>query len=101
MMCEYTSVNEEVLDAVAEVTNMIMGNVKTSLEEDLGAMGLSIPTVVYGRNFSSRTVGKQEWSVVPFKVGTEDLEVQVCLAPGREAGQQRLALLESGSPIAG
>jgi chemotaxis protein CheX len=100
MMSEYTSVNEEVLDAVAEVTNMIMGNVKTSLEEQLGPMGLSIPTVVYGRNFSSRTVGKQEWSVVPFKVGTEDLEVQVCLAPGRNATQPRLALLESGNAIA-
>jgi chemotaxis protein CheX len=101
MMCEYTSVNEEVLDAVAEVTNMIMGNVKTTLEDKLGPMGLSIPTVVYGRNFSSRTVGKQEWSVVPFKVGAEDLEVQVCLAPSRDAGQQRLALLASGNVVAG
>ena len=41
------------LDAVAEVTNMIIGNVKTVLESRLGAMGLSTPTVIYGRNFQT------------------------------------------------
>ena len=101
MMSEYTSIDEEVLDAVAEVTNMIMGNVKTALEDKLGPMGLSIPTVVYGRNFSSRTVGKQEWSVVPFNVGEENLEVQVCLAPSREAVHQRLSLIGSGTMVTG
>src|SRR3954447_18981097 len=60
MMSEYDSVTDDVLDAVAEVTNMIIGNVKTALEDHFGPMGLSIPTVIYGRNFSSRTVGTQE-----------------------------------------
>src|SRR5437899_4071551 len=32
LMTQYHSVDEEVLDAVAEVTNMIIGNVKTRLE---------------------------------------------------------------------
>src|ERR1044071_6743266 len=44
MMSEYDAVNDEVLDAIAKVTNMIIGNVKTSLEETLGPLGLSIPT---------------------------------------------------------
>jgi chemotaxis protein CheX len=86
-------VNDDVLDAVAEVTNMVIGNVKTVLEERLGAMGLSIPTVIYGRNFSSRTVGKQNWTVVPFTLGNERLEVQLCLAPNREP-RPRLALAD-------
>jgi chemotaxis protein CheX len=81
LMAEYKSINEEVLDAVAEVTNMIVGNVKTGLEEDLGPMGLSIPTVIFGRNFMTRSVGNSEWTVVPFFSGNERIEVQICLAP--------------------
>jgi chemotaxis protein CheX len=85
MMTEYEAVNDEVLDAMAEVTNMIIGNVKTSLEERVGAMGLSIPTVIYGRNFESRAVGRQEWTVVPFTAAGENLEIHLCLAPGRDS----------------
>jgi chemotaxis protein CheX len=94
LMGNYTAVDDEVLDAVAEVTNMILGNVKTALEERLGPMGLSIPTVIYGRNFSSRTVGKQEWTVVPFDCDGERLEVQLCLAEQRD-------LLKARAPLAG
>ena len=92
MMAEYSAVDDDVLDAVAEVTNMILGNVKTDLEERLGPMGLSIPTVIYGRNFASRTVGKQEWTVVPFDCDGERLEVQLCLAEQRECARPRLSM---------
>ncbi len=84
LMAEYPAVNEEVLDAVAEVTNMIIGNVKTGLEEQIGPMGLSIPTVIFGRNFSTRSVGNSEWTVVPFFCASDRIEVQVCLAPHRQ-----------------
>ncbi len=47
---EYASVNEDVLDAMAEITNMIIGNVKSNTADELGPMGLSIPTVVFGCN---------------------------------------------------
>lgn len=83
LMSQFEAVDEDVLDAVAEITNMIIGNVKTAIEEDLGPMGLSIPTVVYGRNFSTRSVGKNEWVVVPFMSCGERMEVQLCLAPAR------------------
>jgi chemotaxis protein CheX len=99
MMSEYSAVDEEVLDAVAEVTNMILGNVKTALEERLGPMGLSIPTVIYGRNFKSRTVGKQEWTVVPFDCYGERLEVQVCLAEHRDPQRTRLSLVTDGEAV--
>ena len=48
LMTEYDSVNDDVLDAIAEITNMIIGNVKTALEEKVGEMGLSTPTVIFG-----------------------------------------------------
>jgi chemotaxis protein CheX len=85
LMTEYSSVNEDVLDAIAEITNMVIGNVKTLLEEDLGPMGLSIPTVIFGRNFASRTVGTFEWTVVPFLFDGERIIIQICLAPQKNA----------------
>jgi chemotaxis protein CheX len=85
---EYTSVNEDVLDAMAELTNMIIGSVKTRIEEECGPMGLSIPTVIFGRNYKARTAGGA-WTVVPFLSGTERLDVKVCLVPGSEASVHR------------
>jgi chemotaxis protein CheX len=81
LMTPYTAIDEDVLDAVAEVTNMIIGNVKTALESRLGAMGLSTPTVIYGRNFQTRSSGNQEWTVVPFALGEHQMFIQMCIAP--------------------
>jgi chemotaxis protein CheX len=79
LMTEYTAVNEEVLDAVAELTNMIVGSVKTDLEQHLGPLGLSIPTVVFGRNFRTKSAGSTEWIVVRFGWEGEILTVKLCL----------------------
>ena len=80
LMAEFPAVNPEVLDALAEVTNMIIGNFKTVVEERLGPMGLSIPTVIFGKNFTTRSVSNEEWMIVPFLCGEERLVVKVCLA---------------------
>jgi chemotaxis protein CheX len=85
LMCEATAVNEEVLDTVAELTNMIIGSVKTELERHLGPLGLSIPTVVYGRNFKTKSAGNTEWIVVRFKWDDEVLLVKLCLEPKEQA----------------
>jgi chemotaxis protein CheX len=82
---EYESVNDDVLDAMGEVANMIIGNIKTSVEEVVGPMDLSIPTVVYGRNFTTRSQKRNQWTVVPFDCYGEELLVRVMLVPG--AGQ--------------
>ena len=39
LMSEYSAVNEDVLDAMAELTNMIIGNVKSTLEENVVEVG--------------------------------------------------------------
>lgn len=84
LMTEAESVNEDVLDAMGEVTNMVIGNFKTMVEERLGPLGLSIPTVIYGRNFVSRSLGQNDWVVVPFGFEGERLDIRVCLAPSRD-----------------
>jgi chemotaxis protein CheX len=85
LMSEYASVNEEVLDAVSEVANMIIGNVKTIFEEKLGPLALSVPTVIFGRNYQTRSSGILDWTVVPFKAGDHTMEVRFCLMPTRVA----------------
>jgi len=85
---EYEAVNDDVLDAMGEVANMIMGNIKTSVEAAVGPMDLSIPTVVYGRNFTTRSQRHNQWMVVPFACRGEEFLVQVMLAPNQ--GQSAL-----------
>lgn len=80
LMTESTSINEEVLDAVAELTNMIIGGTKTALEAKLGPLGLSIPTVVYGRNFRTKSAIHVEWVVARFQWDEEPFEVKLALA---------------------
>jgi chemotaxis protein CheX len=84
LMTEAPSVNEDVLDAVAEITNMIIGSVKTDLEAELGPLGLSIPTVVFGRNFRTRSAAAAEWIHVRFFWDGEPLRIKMCLAPSEK-----------------
>jgi chemotaxis protein CheX len=81
LMTETSSIDEDVLDAVAEITNMVIGSVKTDLEALLGPLGLSIPTVVFGRNFSTKSAGSTDWIVVRFQCDDETFSVKMCLAP--------------------
>jgi chemotaxis protein CheX len=83
LMAEYDSVNEEVLDAVAEVANMIVGNVKTIFEERLGALGLTVPTVIYGRNYHTRSAGVKDWVHVRLHSGEQSMDINFCLMPSR------------------
>jgi len=85
LMTETTSVDADVLDAVAELTNMIVGSVKNDLEPHLGTLGLSIPTVVFGRNFRTKSAGAADWVVVRFPWEGDVLQVKLFLAPTERA----------------
>jgi chemotaxis protein CheX len=84
LMTESSSIDEEVLDCVAEITNMIIGSVKTDLEAVVGPLGLSIPTVVFGRNFTTKSAGSTDWIVVRFRCESETMSVKMCLAPSEK-----------------
>ena len=90
LMTESSAVDEDVLDAVAELTNMIIGSVKTDLETHLGPLCLSIPTVVFGRNFKTRSAGNSEWITVRFHWDEECLLVKLCLARTEPAAHPHL-----------
>ena len=84
LMSEFPSVDQEVLDAMGEITNMIIGNFKNALEEEAGPLGMSIPMVVFGHNFTAGTTHSADWVVVPFTCDGGRLEVKACLSPQPE-----------------
>ncbi len=92
LMTEIQAVNEEVLDAIAELANMIVGGFKTDVEKRFGPVGLSIPSVVYGWNFTTRTKGTSEWTRIPFSCADGKFDVHICLRPGETPpkGDQRV-----------
>jgi chemotaxis protein CheX len=83
LMADYEEVNDEVMDAAAELCNMIIGGLKTALEEEKGPMGLSVPTVVFADNYLRRNANLGERFVIEFESGEGDYSdkffVQVCL----------------------
>ena len=85
-LSEEISVNQEVLDAMAELANMIVGNVKSMLEGELGALGLSIPTVIYGRNYRALSGGNRQRIVIPFQCNGHRFEVKICLVKQMNSG---------------
>ena len=82
-------VDEEVLDAVAEMTNMMIGNVKNALEPITGALAISVPTVIHGRNFEFRNAGGLRGTALSFLTAQERFEVRVALAPTAERNAMR------------
>lgn len=85
LMSEFNAVNADVLDAMAEMANMIIGSVKSTLEETVGPMGLSIPTVIFGRNYQARSSGVKKWIVVPYDCDGQLFEVRFALVRGGKA----------------
>jgi chemotaxis protein CheX len=80
LMMESRTVDDEVLDAVGELTNMIVGSTKTLLEERFGPVQMSIPTVVYGKNISLRSLRSDIAVPVRCTYESGDLLVSICLA---------------------
>ncbi len=100
LMTETPAVNADVLDAVAELTNMIIGNVKTELESRVGPLGLSIPTVIYGRNFQTKTAGAPGWMTLRFRWDSDIITVKLCLAPHeRDPRPTPLAMVEKAATL--
>ena len=75
-------INGEVLDAVSEITNIIIGSLKHSLEGRLGDLRQTVPTIVSGLTFHAKTAMKGPYVVVPMLFGDHHVEIKFCLEPG-------------------
>lgn len=66
---EYTKIDEDVSDAVGEITNMIAGAVKADIINLSNIeLNLSLPTVVSGSSFKTQSIDIKENVVIPFEI---------------------------------
>jgi chemotaxis protein CheX len=80
LMSTFTHVDDEVLDAMGEIANMVVGNFKEEVSPLLGPIRLSTPTVIHGSDFHTRNLA-HKWFTVNFDCEGESMEVSVCLVP--------------------
>ena len=65
--------DEEICDAIGEITNMVMGSVKSRAASETGELQVSIPTVVRGQNIAN-SLGERASNVV-VKVSADEEHV--------------------------
>lgn len=88
LFSEYPEVNDEVRDAVGEITNMIVGNFKNSISAKTGPLGMSTPTVICGRDMTATIGGAHKWLVFPFSSQEQSFRMMVQLQPARQASDR-------------
>lgn len=62
---------EDLVDAMGEIANMVMGAVKTRLQNDVESIMISIPAVVQGRQLRSRANDGMVQIVTATRIGEE------------------------------
>jgi chemotaxis protein CheX len=103
----YTAANQEVFDAVGEITNMISGVARTYMEKDGMKVFAAIPSVVFGKDHTINHILDTPSIVIPFSTDGGEFVVDVCIrtaTPGkRTAGQyqvlNRKTLTDAGIPV--
>ena len=70
-------INEEVRDAVGELTNMISGDARRKLQQHGYAIRAAIPSVVSGKNHVIKHIHQGPCIALPFKTGGGDFTVEI------------------------
>ena len=76
---KYMEINDEVRDAVGEITNMISGVARKKMEAQGYNISAAIPTVVSGKDHAILHVLGGPSIIIPFEVGKGAFYVDVCL----------------------
>lgn len=79
---EMTEINNEITDAVGEITNMISGQARKELEEMGKLFHGAIPSVISGKNHKLETMTKGPRIAIPFKTDAGSFTIIVCLENG-------------------
>ena len=82
LMTEVSEVNDEVRDAIGEITNMVIGNFKNCLESENIEVRISTPTVIDGTRLKARNLSSEFTVSTWFAYEDHMFLVEVCLAQG-------------------
>jgi len=75
---EMKELNEEIKDAVGEITNMISGQARKKLEELGRTLKAAIPTVITGRDHAVKHVTTYPIIAIPFTTDSGEFTIEVC-----------------------
>lgn len=81
---EFRKINDEIVDAVGELTNMIAGQARAHLANDGLKFQASTPTVITGKNHQLNHIGKQPILAIPFSTSEGNLVVEISIASVEE-----------------
>ncbi len=70
--------NEDIADAVGELTNMISGQARKELDEIGKVFKAAIPSVITGRNHTIRHYVDGAKIAIPFKTNGGEFTIEVC-----------------------
>jgi chemotaxis protein CheX len=70
--------NDEIRDAVGEITNMISGQARKELAELGRSLQAAIPVVIMGENHTITHVSRHTVTAIPFSTDSGDFTVEVC-----------------------
>jgi chemotaxis protein CheX len=76
---EMAEINNEITDAVGELTNMISGQARRELEEIGKVFHGAIPSVISGKNHKLMPMTKGPKIAIPFKTDSGNFTVEVAL----------------------
>lgn len=77
---EMTEVDEEIKDAVGEITNMISGQARQELEELGYSLDSAIPSVIGGKGHTIKHITSFPIIAIPFQINdTGDFSIELCL----------------------
>ena len=75
---EMKEMNEEIKDAVGEVTNMISGQARKRLDEQGRSLKAAIPTVIMGKDHSITHMTTYPIIAIPFSTDNGEFTIEVC-----------------------
>ena len=75
LMEEFTEMNDDVFDAVGELTNVIAGNAKAQLEDY--KLNLSLPNVIFGRDTELRFPERCQPISIPFQTDFGPMAIEI------------------------
>jgi chemotaxis protein CheX len=77
---EITTLDDEVKDAVGEITNMICGDARRELGEKGITLSAAIPSVISGKGHSIKHMTKGPAVAIPFDTSVGSFVVEVCFS---------------------
>ncbi len=76
---QITEINNDIIDAVGEITNMVSGAARKNLEMDHLAINSSLPTVIFGKDHKITHVMGGPSIIIPFETDNGSFVVDICI----------------------